>query len=280
MGNYYVRIGCYNDALDHFDQVVFADRNQAKTTAVSAWRANVLFNLGQGQAAFQDINSLTSQADRHEWIWPWCRCLVARFGRTTTDHAVQARSFWQRYVKAHPDSSQGRWELLMSNFYLRGQGYDLMKTYAQFRDEFDRHIARVSADDAALPWDRLGHWMQKEGDWAEVERCFRRAYDLEGGHYGYCVGTALNFLDRFDESLPILLEQAQTLQPDAMSWFQVGVAYSHLGQTNKAIDAFQRAVSLDPEYAPAIFELGGVHWSSGDRAKAKKVLVGRLWSLS
>ena len=275
MGNHYVRVGCYEDALSHFDQVAFADRNQGRTTAVSGWRANVLFNLGQGQAAFREINGLTSQADRHGWIWPWCRRVVASFGRTTVDNAVQARAFWQRYVQAHPDSSQGRWELLMSDFYLRGQGYDLRKAYAEFRDEFDRHIAHISAHDAALPWDRLGHWAQDEGDWAEAERCFRKAYDLEGGHYGYCLGTALNFLNRFDESLPILLEQAQTLQPDAMSWFQVGVAYTQLEQADKAIDAFQRAAALDPEYAPAMFELGGVHWNSGDQAKAKEA-----WSVA
>jgi tetratricopeptide (TPR) repeat protein len=275
MGNHYVRIGCYKDALAHFDQVAFADRNQGRTTAVSGWRVNVLFNLGQGQAAFREINGLTGHADRHEWIWPWCRRLVASFGRTTIDNAVQAGAFWQRYVQAHPDSSQGRWELLMANFYLRGQGYDLKKTYAEFRDEFDRHITHVRADDAALPWDRLGHWAQDEEDWAEAERCFRKAYDLEGGHYGYCLGTALNFLDRFDESLPILLEQARTLQPDAMSWFQVGVAYAHLGQADKAIDALQRAAELDPGYGLAIFELGGVHWNSGDQAKAKEV-----WSIA
>jgi tetratricopeptide (TPR) repeat protein len=163
----------------------------------------------------------------------------------------------------------------MSNFYLRGQGHDIGKTYAEFKVEFDRHIAHVSADDAALPWDRLGHWAQDEGDWAEAERCFRKAYDIEGGHYGYCLGTALNFLDRFDESLPILLEQAQAVQPDAMSWFQVGVAYAQLGRAEKAIDALQRAATLDPGYAPAMFELGGVHWNTGDQATAKEV-----WSIA
>lgn len=271
MGNHFVRIGRYKDALDHFDQVVFVDRNQGKTTAVSGWRVNVLFNLDQGSAAFREINALVGQADRHEWIWPWCRRLVASFGRTTIDNAVQARAFWHRYIQAHPDSSHGRWELLMSNFYLRGQGYDLKKTYAEFRDEFDRHIEHVSADDAALPWDRLGHWAQDNGDWAEAERCFRKAYDLEGGHYGYCLGTALNFLNRYEESLPLLLEQAQTLQPDALSWFQAGVAHIHLNQVDSAITAFETASKIDPDYAPAFFELGGVHWNNSDKKKAREV---------
>jgi tetratricopeptide (TPR) repeat protein len=271
MGNHYVRIGRYEDALSHLDKVAFADRNQGRTTAVAGWRANVLFNLGDGRAAFREINSLTGQADRERWIWPWCARLVASFGRTTVENAVQARAFWHRYVQAHPNHSPGRRELLMSAFYLRGQGYDLGRSYAEFREEFDRHISHVDGDDAALPWDRLGHWAQGEGDWVEAERCFRKAYELEGGHYGYCLGTALNFLDRYEESLPLLLEQAQELQPDAMSWFRVGVAYTHLRHVDEAIDAFQRAAALDPDYAPAMFELGGVHWNSGNRAKAEEV---------
>ncbi len=271
MGNHYVRIGRYEDALGHFDQIVFVDRNQGRATKVSGWRANVLFNLGDGQSAFREINSLMSHADREVWIGPWCARLVSSFGRTTVDNAVQARAFWLRYIQIYPDHSPARREVLMSAFYLRGQGHDLEQTYDEFRQEFDCHMTHVDADDAALPWDRLGHWAQDDGDWAEAERCFRKAYYLEAGHYGYCLGTALNFQGRFEESLPLLLEQAQTIQPDAMSWFQVAVAYSSLGRVAEAIGAYERALALDPEYATSMFNLGGVHWNNGDREKAAEI---------
>ncbi len=84
--------------LLHLDRVVFAERNQGKTSAVNGWRANVLFNLGDARAAFREIKGLVSQADSLDWIWPWCVRLVASFGRTTTENAVQAVAFWQRYV--------------------------------------------------------------------------------------------------------------------------------------------------------------------------------------
>jgi tetratricopeptide (TPR) repeat protein len=271
MGNHFVRIGRYQDALSHFDQVVFADRNQGRTTAVAGWRANVLFNLGDGRAAFREINGLVGQAARERWIWSWCARLVGSFGRTTLDNAIQARTFWQRYVQARPDHSQGWWELLMSAFYLRGQGHDLGRTYAEFKDEFDLQIAHVDDGDAALPWDRLGHWAQKDEDWTEAERCFRKAYDLEGGDYGFCLGCALNHLDRYEESLPLLLEQAQSIQPDAMSWFHVAGAYIGLGRPAEAIDAFERALALDPNHALAMFDLGGTYWNLGDREKALEV---------
>jgi tetratricopeptide (TPR) repeat protein len=50
LGNYYVHIGRYEDALLHLDRVVFAERNPGKTSAVNGWRANVLFNLGDARA--------------------------------------------------------------------------------------------------------------------------------------------------------------------------------------------------------------------------------------
>ena len=271
LGMYYVHIGRYEEALVHLDRVVFAERNQGKTSAVNGWRANVLFNLGDTRAAFREINGLVSQADSLDWIWPWCARLVASFGRTTRQNAVQAVAFWQRYVRAHPSHSQARRELLLTIFYLRNAGEDVGKSYAEFRDEFDRHIACVETDHAALPWDRLGHWAQDEGNWAEAERCFHNAYELEGGHYGYCLGTALNFLGRFEESLPLLLEQAQVHQPDAMSWFQVASAYANLKREPEAIDAYQKALALDPDYALAMFDLGGTYWNSGDFKRASQV---------
>jgi tetratricopeptide (TPR) repeat protein len=100
MGNHYVRVGRYEDALSHFDQVAFADRNQGKTTAVSGWRINVLFNLGQGREAFREINGLTSQADRHEWIWPWCR----RLGKFRPNNRRECRTRSLLLATVHPDS--------------------------------------------------------------------------------------------------------------------------------------------------------------------------------
>ncbi|MCS3502283.1 tetratricopeptide (TPR) repeat protein [Bradyrhizobium japonicum] len=272
LAQFYMRKGEWKDALAHLDQAVFTDPIRAKASGVAGWRANALFNMGEGSAAFREINSLLVQADGEPWIWPFFARLVASFGRTTTENARQALGFWHRYVGAHPDSSSGRRELLLATLYLRSEGQDVGRTFAEFRGEFDRQIEHVGdRDEAAFLWDRLGHWAQDEADWAEAERCFRRAYDLAGGHYGYCLGTALNFLGRFEESLPILREQAEDIQPDAMSWFQLGAAYGDLGQSAQAIDAYEKALSLEPNYDLAMFNLGGVYWNSGEKMEALRI---------
>ncbi|MCV0370557.1 tetratricopeptide repeat protein [Filomicrobium sp.] len=269
LAQFYVRKGEWKDALAHLDQAVFTDPTRAKAAGVAGWRANVLFNMGEGSAAFREINGLLVQADCEPWIWPFFARLVASFGRTTTENARQALGFWHRYVRAHPESSSGRRELLLATLYLRSEGQDVGQTYAGFRAEFDRQIEHVDdRDEAAFLWDRLGHWAQDEANWVEAEFCFRKAYELAGGHYGYCLGTALNFLGRFEESLPILREQAEGIQPDAMSWFQLGAAYGDLGKSAQAIDAYKKALALDPDYDLAMFNLGGAHWNRGEKIEA------------
>ncbi|SOC56799.1 TPR repeat-containing protein [Chromohalobacter canadensis] len=268
----YVRKGEWKNALTHLDQAVFTDPTRAKVASVAGWRANVLFNMGDGSAAFREINGLLAQADREPWIWPFFAQLVASFGRTTTENARQALGFWHRYVYAHPKTSGGRREMLLATLYLRAEGQDIGRTYTEFRDEFDRHIEHIdNTDEAAFLWDRLGHWAQDGTDWPEAERCFRMAYDMAGGCYGYCLGTALNFLGRFEESLPILLEQAEHIQPDAMSWFQLGAAYGDLGQSEQAIESYEKALNLDADSDLAMFNLGGVYWNSGDIVEAVEI---------
>lgn len=271
LGIHHNRVGDYQTALSHLDRVVFSGRGKSQASAVAGWRINTLFNLGDARGAFRDINSILDAAGEEGWIWPWCANLVARFGRSTVGSAQSAAVFWQQYLVAHPALPAAHREFLLSKLYLRKAGHDFGQTFSEFCEEFDRHIGHVGPSDAALCWDRLGHWAQDDGDWIAAERCFRKAYELAGGHYGYCLGTALNFLSRYDEGLPLVLAQAERVQPDAMSWFQVAVAYEHLGSTREAIEAYKKALRFAPDYAPAMFNLGGLYWNSGKIIDAAEI---------
>ncbi|WP_260009068.1 tetratricopeptide repeat protein [Leisingera sp. M527] len=67
------------------------------------------------------------------------------------------------------------------------------------------------------------------------------------------------------------MEQAERLQPDAMSWFQLGEANSNSDRSADAIAAYEKAIALDPHYDLAMFNLGGVHWNNGDLIEAARV---------
>jgi tetratricopeptide (TPR) repeat protein len=265
------RKGEYGEALKHFDQVVFAEHTLGKQSSVSRWRINVLFNLGDGMAAFREINTLLSDAGGEAWIWPWCGQQVASFGRASPGNAKLSIPFWGRYLKAYPNCPNGVREQLLNRLYLRSEGLIVDMTYTAFKTEFEASIQYVESDSAADLWDRLGHWAQEEDNWKEAESCFRVAYDLVGGHYGYCLGTALNFLDRYEESLPILLPQAEEIQPDDMSWFQVAVAYEKLGRVRDSIAAYMKVTELNSNYELAWFNMGGVHWNAGEFREARRV---------
>jgi tetratricopeptide (TPR) repeat protein len=154
---------------------------------------------------------------------------------------------------------------------VRGASPSGPSSYAAFKAEFEANIGLVEGEAAAHLWDRLGHWAQDEEDWEEAARCYRFAYDIAGGHYGYCLGTALIFLDRPAEALPLLLAQAEGIQPDDMSWFQVAMAYEKLGRTEASIQAYRKAVALNPDDELAWFNMGGVHWNAGDWEGASQV---------
>jgi tetratricopeptide (TPR) repeat protein len=265
------RNGKFKEALEHFDRVVFSEKTLGKRSSVSGWRINVLFNLGDGTAAFREISTLLGAAEDEAWIWPWCARQVANFGRESTENAKLSIPFWRRYLKAHPKNPDGVRELFLNRLYLRSDDQASGMTYPAFKTEFEASIEYVEDEEAAYLWDRLGHWAQDDDNWEEAERCYRVAHDLAGGIYGYCLGTALNYLHRHEESLPILLNQAEMIQPDDRSWYQVAVAYEKLGRVRESVDAYQKAISLDPSCPLAWFNMGGVHWNAGEHQEASGV---------
>ncbi|PPJ45405.1 tetratricopeptide repeat protein [Rhizobium sp. KAs_5_22] len=270
LGVHYVQQGIYEKALDHFDNVVFDDGRISKSSSTLGWRINCYFNLRQNKAAFREINSLLAHAGTQDWIWPWTARQVASFGLTSIESAQPSLDFWHRFRKVHPDNDFAYSQLLLAQVYLKMNGVDIGVEYNRFRRDFEPLIATADASQAPFLWDRLGHFAQIDGQWDEAARCFHHAYDLGGVEYGYCLGTALNFLNRGVEAISILKEQAERVQPDAMSWFQLAVAYEQAGQDDGAISSYQKAIALDPEYDLAWFNLGGVFWNAGAAKAARK----------
>ena len=67
--------------------------------------------------------------------------------------------------------------------------------------------------------------------WGEVGAV---AYELDSERFEYCLATALNFLNRYDEALPILWA-LPLAEADAQSWFQMAVAHEGLGDLDDAV---------------------------------------------
>jgi tetratricopeptide (TPR) repeat protein len=208
-----------------------------------------------------------TEADRLGWVFPWCAKLLSAYGRKTVDATNKSILFWRRYLRGQPADVNAEQELLLCYWKLRNDGHPVDITFDQFRERAERLIESKVLDSAFL-WDRIGHWAQWDHDWDKAETHYRKAYDLNPERYGYCLGTALNFLKRHEEALALLLPQAEMHQPDELSWFQVAVARAGLRDAQGAIAAYRKALEIDPNYDLAWFNLGGVYWNSGDAASA------------
>jgi tetratricopeptide (TPR) repeat protein len=259
-------------ALQHFDHVVWSVKEAAYTLVARGWRAETYFRLGMADKAFEDILVLLPQGDEQPWIPGWCARLVYNYARSNKSSCLQEVRFWDAFLKMRPKDRQAQKERLLCLAYAKMHGQTVTINYGRYVADVCAYLA-IDATDAAFLWDRVGHWAQVDGDWEQAEVQYRKAYSLEPDRYGYCLGVALNFLDRFEEALPILLEQATAHHPDALSWFQVAVAQQHVGDIPSCKESYQRALELDPEYGLAMFELGGVYWNHGPKTEAL-----RIWS--
>jgi tetratricopeptide (TPR) repeat protein len=267
--------GNLESALEHFDHVVWSVGDISSTLAARGHRLEVYFRLEMADKAFDDIAVLLPHGDRHPWILPWCARLVFNYARTSGAAIVRAIRFWDAYLRMAPHDSAARRERLLCLAHAKMHGQPANVGFAQYMQQVTAYLADDPTGDVAHLWDRIGHWAQIDGDWGQAEHYYRKAYDLEPDRYGYCLGVALNYLKRFDESLPLLVAQATTHQPDALSWFQVAIAREGTGDIDGCKEAYQRALELDPYYAAAMFNLGGILWNHGAKHEAV-----RVWSES
>ena len=254
-------------ALEHLDAIVWPANSAGTLPEVLGWRAELFFKQGRIREAFRDIRALLSDGDKLTWVWPWCARLVATYGGTSIDAAQGSVQFWDEYLRRFTDDLLAQREKLLCVWLVHTIGGQTVCDYDGFKQTVADVVARGAPNPAFL-WDRAGHWAQDDKDWSEAEKCYRKAFELSPAEYGYCLGTALNFLGRYEEALPILLPQAKEHQPDAMSWFQVAVAKEGIGAIEGCIRAYERALQLDENYDLAWFNLGGAYWNSQKEADA------------
>jgi tetratricopeptide (TPR) repeat protein len=97
---------------------------------------------------------------------------------------------------------------------------------------------------------------------------FRHAFDLKPNRYAYCLGVALNHLNRFHDALAVLSPATAAPHADSLVWFQSAFAKERLGDVHGAAEGYRRAIALEPGYALAHFNLGGVLWNGGNAVDA------------
>lgn len=256
--------------MEHLDQVVFLNRSDGHNLSLQGWRIEALFYNADSSGAFREINSLVFHADKSNWIWPWCARQVANFGRDSLQSARKAVDFWNLFLQEHSGELIVKQERLRCLWCMKSYGEETDVSFDSFREQA-LELMGCRESDIAFWWDRIGHWAQFEKNWVEAKACYRKAYDLDPKRYGYCLGTALNFIGEYKEAYQILLEQAEYHYPDAMSWFQVAVACEGIEDNAGSLFAYHKAIKLNPEYDLAWFNLGGIYLNLGSEENAMEI---------
>lgn len=271
LGLYYHHSGQFEKALEQLDKTVFSSDTQGKLIDLQGWRISALFNIGEGKAAFREINALLSQANKELWIWPWCLKIVAQFGRESTENAKLSLPFWESALRHCPESPVVQRELLLSIIYLRNHNINVHKTYLQFKDDLEACANKIGSDAASLLWDLLGHWAEDEALRNEAILCFENAYSLQKGDYGLCLSIALNKQRRFKESIRLLKNYTLAFPYDYQGWYRLASTYDLMGQQDKCIEPYFQSLSLNVNNDYAWFNLGGAFFNMGNYPEARRV---------
>ena len=264
------RNGDFQTAISHLDKIIWPRDSAGTQEIVSGWRTECLFELDRVKEAIREIRGLLSVAEEFDWIWPWCAKLVAKYGNASQEALEFSIKFWNRYLEQNAGDTRAKIQRLLCVWHLHSNFGESIWNYHEFKRNVLETLGEGISNTEFFLF-RIGLWAQKEENWTEAEKWYRKAYDHCPEEYGYYLGTALNHLNRYEEALQILLPQAREHYPDELSWFQVAIAMEGVGNTEGCIKAYERVLKLDETYAEAWFNLGGVYCNSGQEAKAMEI---------
>jgi hypothetical protein len=126
------------------------------------------------------------------------------------------------------------------------------------------------------PWNNLGYAYLKRKEPAKAIPALVRSISLDPGHPDAWnnVGLALtqlgSYLGRFDRTVEMFRDLSATGAEAQSLWFakahnNVGLAYDYLGRPRDAIASFRKSLDMDPDYAPAHYNMGLACIATGDQ---------------
>jgi arylsulfatase A-like enzyme/Flp pilus assembly protein TadD len=133
---------------------------------------------------------------------------------------------WSRATAAY---SAGRTE----------EGIGLLKEIIAQRKDFD------------LAYTYLADFYKEQGRRKDAEEVLREAYGNNPDSFRIIMAFGMFLIDedRYDEAIPLLHESLGLIDFDPETWNYLGVAYWHKERYDDALKAYERALSIDKNYA-------------------------------
>lgn len=140
----------------------------------------------------------------------------------------------------------------------------------QYKEAVDAYRQAIKLDDDAETQYSLGLSYNKLNRTDEEILAYRRAVAMKPDHANAIekLGLALFKNRRFAESA-IYFEQLKTYKPDARTYNYIGESYFELNKTDESIEAFNNAVSYNPDLEKARYNLARAYLKQGNREMAQ-----------
>lgn len=255
-------------ALATFDAIAIGTLSSKQGSIVEGWKAYAHLKLGQYSKAISHVEQAIKANPSAEWTWSQGGQVYGLARRADAVFLQHSLEFFQRFTTKFPDNPEAWAELGYASWIVH-QRTLTQESINAVCTSFHKALELGFEADAVF-WDRLGHAHQERGELDLAEKAFRKAYEKDES-YAYCLGVCLITQGKYQEALPLVLRDAKSIHRDMRSWFQVALCYANTGRPDQAEVAYIRAIHLNPDYAHAWYNLGGLYWNEGNLRKAIRI---------
>jgi len=128
------------------------------------------------------------------------------------------------------------------------------------RQDFEKvhHEEAMQLYDAAIEqdpqnkmaWMNRGFHLQSLGRFDEALTCFNKALEIDPAnvHALTVRGCSLDMLKKYEEAVASFLQAVELKKDDEWIWYNLGLAYYHSNENEKAKGALRKALELKPEF--------------------------------
>jgi tetratricopeptide (TPR) repeat protein len=142
------------------------------------------------------------------------------------------------------------------------------KKYKQCCAQIESQQAQQKTADSMLAEANQLTLLLREGRCAEAERRARAILERQPAHGPAWKGLVVSLQMQSKDSLPVARRAAEQLPGDPEVHYNLGTALLNVRRPDEALVSFRRALSLAPEYVPALSALGSTLHSLGRIAEA------------